>query len=117
MAWAIFSAYQAILWFAVTQLHILKIGLNVPDVLDTSAINKLVKAALPHHAAYLEKYGAAGYHYLVDELESLLLKELQNILNGKESDKASVEQAAAILQEVERVNETISNAATKQAGA
>ena len=117
MAWAIFSAYQAILLFAVTQMHILKSGLNVPDVLDTSAINKLVEAVLPHHAAYLEKYGPAGYHYFVDELESLLLKELQNILNGKESDKASVEQAAAILQEVERVNETISNAATKQAGA
>lgn len=117
MAWAIFSAYQAILLFAVTQLHILKSGLNVPDVLDTSAINKLIQAALPHQSAYLEKYGVAGYHYLVDELESRLLKELQNILKGQESDRASVEQAAAILQEVERVNETISKATTKQAGA
>lgn len=107
ISWAIFSAYQAILLFAVTRLHMLKSGLDVPDVLDTSAITKLIQAALPHRAAYLEKYGVAGYHYLADELELTLLKELQNILKGQESDKASVEQAAAILQESERVMGTM----------
>lgn len=117
ISWAIFSAYQAILLFAATQLHILKSGLNVPDVLDTSAITKLIQTVLPHQAAYLEKYGAAGYHYLVDELESRLLNELQNILKGQESDKASVEQAAAILQESERVMGTISSATSKQTSA
>lgn len=117
ISWAIFSAYQAILLFAVTRLHMLKSGLDVPDVLDTSAITKLIQAALPHRAAHLEKYGVAGYHYLVDELESTLLKELQNILKGQESDKASVEQAAAILQESERVMGTISSATGKHAGA
>jgi hypothetical protein len=47
----------------------------------------------------------------------ITLKELQNILQGGEADRASVEQAAVILRESERVMETISNAATKQSGA
>ena len=114
MSWAIFSAYQAVLLFAVTQLHMLKGGLDMPDVMNTSAITKLVQAVLPHHTAYLEKYGASGYHHLVEELESQLLKELRNFLKGEESDRASVEQAAIILQESQRVIETISSAASKQ---
>jgi len=117
MAWAIFSAYQAIVLFAVVQVSVLKAGLDVPDALDTSAVTKLVQAVLPHQSSYLEQYGASGYHYLLDELESRLLKELQNILRGGESDRASVEQAAVILKESERVMETISSAATKQSGA
>lgn len=113
MAWAIFSAYQAILLFAVMQVNMLKTGLDAPNLLNASAITKLVQAVLPHQSTYLEKYGASGYHHLLDELESKLLQELQNILKGGESDKASVEQAALILQESERVMETISGAATK----
>lgn len=114
MSWAIFFAYYTILIFAVTQLQMLKAGIDAPDILKTSAVTKLVQAVLPHHSAYLEKYGASGCHYLLDELESRLLKELQNILMGGESDKASVEQAAVILKESERVMETITSAATKQ---
>lgn len=114
MSWAIFSAYQAILLFSVAQLQMLKIGLNSPNMMDTSSVTKLVQAVLPHHSSYLEKYGASGYHYLLDELESRLLKELQNILKGGESDKASIEQAAVILQESESVMEAIESAAAKQ---
>lgn len=115
MSWAIFSAYQAILLFAVTKLKMITAGLDAPEIINTSGITKLVQAVLPHHSAYLEKYGASGFHYLIDELESSLLKELQNILKGEESDKESVKRAAAILQEAERVMETIStNTTTKQ---
>lgn len=115
MSWAIFSAYQAILLFAVTKLKMITAGLDAPELINTSGITKLVQTVLPHHSAYLEKYGASGFHYLIDELESSLLKELQNILKGEESDKESVKRAAAILQEAERVMETIStNTTTKQ---
>lgn len=46
---------------------------------------------------------------LFDERESQLLKELQNILKGVESDRASVEQAAVILRESARVMQAISS--------
>ena len=113
MAWAIFSAYRAMVIFSASQLYLLKAGINEPKVLDHSPVTKLVQAVLPHHSKYLEEYGAAGYHHLLDELESGLLKELQNILQGVASDKASVEQAAAILQEADRVMEALSRASTK----
>lgn len=111
IAWALFSAYQAIILFAVTQINILKIGLDKPELLTTDAVTKLVKVALPHYSDYIAKYGSAAYHLLLDELESGLLRELQKLLEGGESDKASVEQAVAILKESDRVMETISQTA------
>jgi hypothetical protein len=113
MSWAIFSAYQAILLFAVSQIQMLKTGLDAPKILNIDAVSKLVQTAMPHYTEYLSKYGSAGFHYLLDELESRLLKELQNILKGEESDKASIEEAAVILKESERLMETISSAASK----
>lgn len=108
MAWAIFSAYYSILHVAVAQVHILKSGLDIPNLLNVDSINKIVKAVLPHQAEYLEKYGSSGYHWLVDDLESLLLKELQNNLKGIESDKDSIVRAAEILKESERISSEIS---------
>lgn len=109
ISWALFSAYQSIVLFAVTQLQILKSGLDMPDILDTEKISNLVQIALPHHTEYIKKYGSTGYHHLLEELETRLLKELQNILQGTDSDKASIEQAAAILKETDLIRESISN--------
>ncbi len=97
MAWAVFSAYQAIAMQAVLKLEIIKSGIGGKDLLDKDAIAKLVKAALPHQAAYIDKFGEAGYHYLLEELEGRLLDELRKMLAGVEADKSSVEQAAEIL--------------------
>ena len=80
----------------------------MPEVLDTDAVTKLVQVALPHQTKYIKKYDSGALHYLLDELESRLLEELQKILKGGESDKASVEQAAAILKESGRLMESIS---------
>src|SRR3990172_12640744 len=43
MSWAIFSAYQAIIMFAILQLQMLKVGLDAPNVLNTETVSKLVK--------------------------------------------------------------------------
>lgn len=111
MAWALFSAYRAIAMQAVAKLEIIKLGIGAKDILDKDAIAKLVKAALPHHEAYIDKFGDAAYHYLLDELETRLLDELQKMLAGVEADRASVEQAAEILR---RSNELMDSA--KQGG-
>ena len=106
MAWALFSAYQAIVGYATTQLHILRVGLNV-DILDPAAVSKLILAALPHYGDYIEKSGAKCFPYIVEPLELELLKELRRMMRGDDSDNSNVEQAAKIMQAVMAVNESI----------
>jgi hypothetical protein len=103
MAWALFSAYQAIVSVAVLKQQILKSGLGMTEIVDIDTIKRLVAAALPHQAEFVAKHDTGAYHYLLDELESRLLGELRTVLKGVDSDKASVKQAAEILKESERV--------------
>lgn len=112
MAWALFSAYQAIVSLAVAKLLLLKTGVDSGKYLNIDSVTRLVRAALPHHAEYIQQHGDAAFHYLLDELESALLQELQRQLLGVESDKASIKQAADILKEVAQVQEALKPAAT-----
>lgn len=105
LAWAFYSAYEAIVVHAVLRLKILQAG--VPkDIADEDSIKRLVKVALPHQAEYVEKFGASGFHYLLEELERNLLEELAAILRGEKSDKESVARAAAIIKEAENLMKT-----------
>jgi len=108
IAWAMFSAYRSIVAAAVIRFELLKTGLDIPKIVDTAAIDKLITAALPHQAEYVKKFGADAYYYLLDELESRLLEELRKMLQGAESDKETVEQAAKIIKESELVMASIS---------
>ena len=106
MAWALFCAYQAILIYTTMQFFILQRGLaTAAELLDTDKVSKLVLTALPHYQEYVEKHGAKGYPYILETLETEILKELQRMMVGEESDKSNVERAAKIMQEVTRVNE------------
>lgn len=97
MAWALYSAYSAIAMDGVLKLNIIKSGIAAKDLFDKDAVPKLVRAALPHQAGYIDKYGDAGYHYLLEELEQSLLLALRQMLAGEETDRASVERAAEIV--------------------
>jgi len=107
LAWALFSAYQAILYHAVVQVQMLKVGADA-NLLNAEHVPKLAKAALPWWAEYIDKVGSAGYTNMLEPLEGELLKELQRMMRGEEADKVSVEQAAKIMKEVAIVNEAIS---------
>lgn len=106
-AWAIYSAYQSIAMQAVAKFRLVELGLANKDFLNKDSIKNLVKAALPHQEAYIEEFGDAGYHYLLDELESKLLSELQKMLNGVEADKESIEKAAEIVKLSNAVTESL----------
>lgn len=112
MAWALFSAYQAIVGYSVAQLQMLKIGLNAANLLDPQSVSNLVKVALPDYAGYIDAHGPAGYFSIIEPLEAKLLDELRRMMKGEESDKASVEQAAKIMKEVASVNEATSKGST-----
>jgi hypothetical protein len=105
LAWALYSAYQAIVIDAALKLHMLKSGIDAVDILNTGGVTKLVKVALPHRTEYVEKYGPSACYYLLDELESSLLIEFGNILQGVQSDNESIERAALILKAAERLME------------
>jgi hypothetical protein len=46
---------------------------NVDKLIKFEAINKMLKAALPHLSSYVDQIGFNGYHYLLEELEERLL--------------------------------------------
>ena len=102
LAWAYFSAYKSIITQAAMRWHILKTGIG-KDFSDTKHMTNLVKAVLPHQTDYIDKHGPESFHFLLDEIEQMLLTELKNILKGLESDKESIERAAQILEESEKV--------------
>jgi hypothetical protein len=111
LAWALFYAYLSVVALAVAKFQMLKSGLNWPDVLNNEGVANLVKVALPHQEGFLGQHGTDATLFLLDELESRLLDELQKSLLGGDSDRASLNQAAAILKEAERLLAALPQAA------
>lgn len=111
MVWAVYAAIQAVTMHSVMRWQVLKGGLGTSDFADHKAIEKLVVAALPHYSEYLEKNGPSVYYYVLEALDAKLLAEVQSMLSGVESDKASVEQAAEIIRQANALQ-----AATKDSG-
>lgn len=110
LAWALFSAYRAIVSLAATQLRLLQVGLDI-DVVDNKKIAALVIAALPDRSAYIAEHGASALPFLLDELETKLLDEFTRMLSGVDADLASLKQAAAILQATETLNADLQKSA------
>jgi len=104
LSWAYYSAYEAIVMHAALRMHMLKKGINLKKVIDNDHVVKLVKVALPHQTEYVEKYGAAGFHYLLDELEQKLLLSFSLMLDGAENDKATIKKAAEITKQAEELS-------------
>jgi hypothetical protein len=104
-AWALFTAYQAILVFDYMQVLTLSNGLDASKFITNKKVDELIKAALPHFSDFVDKFGAGGYYYVLDPLEQQLLDELRKMLDGSEIDAASVADAAKILQAAKQVFE------------
>lgn len=108
LSWALYSAYRSICHHETLKLFMLKSGMDdmgKVESLNAEGVTALVKMVLPHQTEYMEKHGSRAFYHLFQELESNLLHELNNILQGKESDKESIERAALILSETEKVME------------
>ena len=115
LAWAYYSAFSAIIMSAVTKMQILKIGVEDPEkFLNSEYPNKLLKTVLPSRSEYIDSNDDSVHHYLLDEIEQLLLLELKNIQDGKEADRDNAHRAAEITKEVENITNEM---AKIQAGA
>ncbi|UKJ74507.1 hypothetical protein [Azospirillum brasilense] len=102
IAWALFSAYRSILGYVAAQVIAMKGGLGREMFSDQKPLLDLIKAALPHQATVIEKYGIDCLSLLIDELEEKLLTELVSGLESTAHDERSVGQAAKILAAVDR---------------
>lgn len=105
VAWAYFSTYTAILGHAAIKIHMLKNGLNYPEIISTEGLKKVIVTALPHQEQYVEKANSSAYYHLLDELESLILLAFNNTLNGEQEDRSTLLKAAEII----RASEGLTN--------
>jgi hypothetical protein len=108
LSWALYSAYRAICHHETLKLYMLENGIDYMskvESLNAEGVTALVKVVLPQYTEYMDKHGSRAFYHLFKELESALLHELDAMLQGKESDKDSIERAAQILKETEKVME------------
>lgn len=113
LAWAYYSAYSSVILLAVTKMEMLKIGVdNAEKFFDYENSNNLLKTVLPSRAEYIDKHGTSAHHYLLDEIEQLLLLELKNIQDGHEADKENTKRAAEITKEVEKIKNEVAEIQT-----
>lgn len=97
LAWAYFSAYQSIIFGAYIDARMLAEGVeDAGKFLRRGHARELLKATLPHQAGFIENNDPSAYHYLLKELQGLLLIELKKILDGQEADRAAVDRAKQI---------------------
>ncbi|MBX9629550.1 MAG: hypothetical protein K2X67_03425 [Burkholderiales bacterium] len=104
MAWAMYSAYHALLVSASMNAMMIKGGTDIARFLKKGSLAKLVKAALPHYANFLDEHGEQAAYFLLEELEQGLIEALQDMLAGKDVDDANVKQASEILKQAEFIN-------------
>lgn len=105
LSWAYFSAYHSILFHDALEISLQKIGSS--DIVKQENWNdnlvNIVKLALPAHTEYIEQYKNNSLYKLLDEIETKLLEELNNILEGKTNDLSTIQKAASILEETKKL--------------
>jgi hypothetical protein len=94
--WMIYAAYQRILGLSIAQVQLLANGMRIDALIDETRLREFLKGVLPEYSDYIEKYGVAGFHRLVDVLDQKLLEATQEMLSGKAWDEASLKQATAL---------------------
>ena len=105
LAWAYFSALQAIVIIAYMRAKTLESGIDGAEkFINEDAAKNLVKIALTHRSAYIDERGAYSFYYLIEELENELLNELNKVLDGKLVDRENIHQAAEIMKAVKEVS-------------
>ncbi|HDZ9496876.1 TPA: hypothetical protein RU013_003682 [Vibrio cholerae] len=106
VAWAYFYAYTSILRHVVFKFHMLKKGLDYPELITTDNLKKVIVAVLPHQKEYVDTVDPEAYFHLLDELESLMLIAFDNTLKGVQEDKEALLQAAKIVKASEDLTVT-----------
>lgn len=111
MAWALFSAMQAITGYYMSHWVALSNGLDSRNMVANDSIYNLILAIAPEYKEYLETHGLSASYNLLDRFETLLLAELKRTATDYQQDKESVEQAAKIMDHARKLNDKVQSAA------
>jgi hypothetical protein len=104
LAWAYYSAYQAIVMSAYATARVLAEGLeDAGKLLRRDNAKGLLKTILPHQSEWIDSNDPSAYDYLLDEIKDLLLLELRKTLEGREADREAVEQAKRIAEQLRKM--------------
>ena len=117
MAWAIYSAYTAIILGAWGVINALSKGLEDADkLIDANLAKTLLESVLPHRKEAIERVGFTGYYHFMNELEALMLAEIRAELEGQRADEEAVRRNAALVDAVNQskagIERLVSAAAT-----
>lgn len=105
-AWAYFLAYKAILIGSVSRYMALKVGGPGIDKYTTNEpAKKVLKAALPNEAQFIDEQEPEVYYLLLDDIEAALLSELRRVLDGKDVDQEGAVRAKAIFDALPKSDE------------
>lgn len=97
LVWALHTALVSVLMQPVAQITMMRNRLDGKLLSDPKPMIDMVKAALPHQAENLDKFGPGFTLLLIDELEQALFTSLVDSLRGEETDQQGVRQASEIL--------------------
>jgi hypothetical protein len=96
--WAYYTCYVHILTMNLAIFRSAREGITDPDrYFYFENLRSALKAALPHQAKFIDENEPARFHYLLDEIHSGLLAELQKALDGREADQSAVSKAREII--------------------
>jgi hypothetical protein len=101
ISWALFSAYETIIGVARLRAEFLKNGIDPSDLIEIGKIKDILKAALPGFSEYIEKNEVEAMHYLLPDIEDMLLKELIKTIDGLDADDADLARASQIMQAIQ----------------
>jgi hypothetical protein len=109
MLWASYSAYSIVIMQAVMRAFVIKHGVGA-ELLKEEKSAEILKLVLPHQAAYIEKFGAACYHYLLEELEEKIIQEIHHTISGASTDEDGIKQAAAVIKKCNEISDPVPSA-------
>lgn len=109
MLWASYSAYSSVMMQAVMRAFVIKHGVGA-EMLKDDKTAEVLKLVLPHQAGYIDKYGASCHHYLLEELEEKIIKEIHCTISGASTDEQSIQQAAAVIKKCNEIAEPVNKA-------
>jgi hypothetical protein len=110
MAWALYSAYEAIIYYFAAQIHILNIGSNPNEFISKESVFELVKAAIPE--SNIESIEDSSLPKYFEILELKLIVELKNQIKDLPLNPEDIDRANQIAKLASNINFDINSKLT-----
>jgi hypothetical protein len=105
LAWALFSAYSAIVVSSFMVAKAFEQGVADPlKFINKERIKTVLVAIAPEYEKLAGEWDVTLYYHFLDDIESRLLAELRNILEGREQAQFDLERSAKIIKAVNSAN-------------